>query len=73
MVAHIINFSTGKAEAGRALSLRSAWSTQGVQGQTGLSRDTLPQKKKKIRLMAMQSVRKKTSLWALKGTLKFQY
>lgn len=46
MVAHIINFSTGKAEAGRALSLRSAWSTQGVQGQTGLSRDTLPQKKK---------------------------
>jgi hypothetical protein len=46
MVAHAFNPSTQKAEAGRFLSLRPAWSTEWVPGQPGLHKETLSQKNK---------------------------
>jgi hypothetical protein len=48
VVAHAFNPSTWEAEAGRYLSSRPAWSTERVPGQTGLHRETLSQKKKKL-------------------------
>jgi hypothetical protein len=42
VMAHAFNSSTWKAEAGRSLSSRLAWSTEGVPGQLGLCRETLP-------------------------------
>jgi hypothetical protein len=47
MVAHAFNPSTRKAEAGRLMSSRPAWSTKLVPEQSGLYRDTLSQKKTK--------------------------
>jgi hypothetical protein len=47
MVAHVFNFSTWEAEAGRFLSSRPAWSTEWVPGQPGLHRETLCLKTKK--------------------------
>jgi hypothetical protein len=44
VVAHSFNSTTWEAEAGRFLSLRPVWSTEGVPGQTGLHRETLSQK-----------------------------
>jgi hypothetical protein len=44
MVAHAFNPSTQEAEAGGFLSLRPAWSTKWVPGQSGLYRETLSQK-----------------------------
>jgi hypothetical protein len=44
VVAHTFNPSTWEAEAGGILSLRPAWSTEWVQGQPGLHRETLSQK-----------------------------
>jgi hypothetical protein len=49
MVAHAFNPSTSEAGAGRFLSSRLAWSIERVLGQPGLHRETLSQKKKKIR------------------------
>jgi hypothetical protein len=43
---HAFNPSTWEAEAGRFLSLRPAWSTEGVPGQPGLHRETLSRKNK---------------------------
>jgi hypothetical protein len=40
-VGHTFNPSTWEAEAGRFLSLRPAWSTELVPGQTGVYRETL--------------------------------
>jgi hypothetical protein len=45
VMAHAFNPSTWKAEAGKSLSLRPAWSTEWVLGQPGLHRETLSQKK----------------------------
>jgi hypothetical protein len=50
MVAHAFNPSTQEAEAGRFLSLRSAYSTKWVPGQPGLYRETLSRKTKKKKL-----------------------
>lgn len=72
MVAHIIDFSTGKAKAGRAESEISLVYTGSSRTDRAIQR-YFASKKKIFRLMAMQSVGRKTSLWALKGTLKFQY
>jgi hypothetical protein len=47
VVAHAFNPSTWEAEAGGFLSLRPAWSTKWVPGQTGLYRETLSRKTKK--------------------------
>jgi hypothetical protein len=47
MVVHAFNPSTWKAEAGRSLSSRPAWSTKWVPGQPELYRETLSQKTKK--------------------------
>ena len=41
MVAHTFNPITLKAEAGRFLSSRPAWSTKGGPGQQGIYRETL--------------------------------
>ena len=41
---HTFNPSTWEAEAGRSLSLRTAWSTGKVPGQPGLYRETLSRK-----------------------------
>jgi hypothetical protein len=46
MLAHVFNSSTLEAEAGGFLSLRPAWSTEWVPGQSGLYRETLSQKQK---------------------------
>lgn len=46
VVAHVINPSTQKAEAGRSLSSRTAWSIEQVPGQPGLHRETVSKKKK---------------------------
>jgi hypothetical protein len=48
MVAHTFNPSTREAEAGRFLSSRPAWSTKWVPGQSGLYRETMSRKIKKI-------------------------
>jgi hypothetical protein len=45
VVAHTFRPSTQEAEAGRFLSSRPAWSTEGVPGQAGLHRETLSRKK----------------------------
>jgi hypothetical protein len=47
MVAHAFNPNTWEAVAGGFLSLRPAWSTEGVPEPPGLHRETLSQKKKK--------------------------
>jgi hypothetical protein len=47
VVVHTFNPSTWKAEAGRFLSSRPAWSTNWVPGQPGLYRETLSQNKTK--------------------------
>jgi hypothetical protein len=44
-----LNPSTWKAEAGRFLSSRPAWSTESVPGQPGLHRETLSQKQNKTK------------------------
>ena len=44
MVAHTFNPSTRETEAGESLSLRPAWSTEGVPGQPGLHREILSRK-----------------------------
>ena len=56
VVAHTFNpgiqEAEAKAEAGRSLSLRSAWSTEKVPGQSGLHGETLsckPQKKERTK------------------------
>ena len=46
MVAHTFNPITWKAEAGRFLSSRPAWSTKGGSGQPGIYRETLARKNK---------------------------
>ena len=46
MVVHTFNPITWKAEAGRFLSSRPAWSTKGSPGQPGLYRETLARKNK---------------------------
>ena len=43
-MAHAFNPGTRKAEAGTSLSLRAAWFPEGVLGQPGLHRETLPGK-----------------------------
>lgn len=73
MVAHIINFreSRGRQSSESEISLVYTGSSR---TDRAIQRYFASKKKKKIfRLMAMQSVRRKTSLWALKGTLVFQY
>jgi hypothetical protein len=45
-VAQAFNPSTWKAEKGRSLSLRPAWSTEGVPGWPGLHGETPSQKNK---------------------------
>jgi hypothetical protein len=45
VVVHSFNPSTQKAEAGRFLSSRPAWSTKCVPGQPGLYRETLSRNK----------------------------
>jgi hypothetical protein len=47
VVVHTFNPSTWEAEAGRFLSLRTAWSTEWVSGQPGLHRETLSWQNKK--------------------------
>ena len=47
VVTHACNPSTWEAEALRFLSSRPAWSTEWVQGQPGLHRETLSRKKTK--------------------------
>ena len=47
VVAHTFNPRTWKAEAGRFLSLRPAWSIEWAPGQPGLHRETPSQKNKK--------------------------
>jgi hypothetical protein len=44
VVAHSFNHSAWEAEAGRFLSCRPAWSTEGVPGQPGLHREILSRK-----------------------------
>jgi hypothetical protein len=51
MVAHAFNPSIQEAEADGFPSLRPAWSTKWVQGQPGLYRETLSQKKLKLILI----------------------
>jgi hypothetical protein len=46
MIAHTFNPGTQEKEAAGSLSLRPAWSTEGVLGQPGLHRETLSQKNK---------------------------
>jgi hypothetical protein len=46
VVVHAVNPSTREAEAGRFLSSRPAWSTEGFPGQPGLHRETLSRKTK---------------------------
>ena len=46
MVAHAFNPNTWKAEAGKFLSSRPAWSTECVPGQLGLHRETMSQNTK---------------------------
>jgi hypothetical protein len=45
VVAHTLNLSTEKAEAGGSLNLRPAWSTERVPEQSKLHRETLSQKR----------------------------
>jgi len=47
VVVHTFSLSTWEAKAGGSLSLRIAWSTEGVPGQPGLHRETLFWKKRK--------------------------
>jgi hypothetical protein len=47
VVVHAFRPSIWKAEAGRFLSSRPAWTTEWVPGQLGLHRETLSQKRKK--------------------------
>jgi hypothetical protein len=49
VVAYSFNPSTWEAEAGGFLNSRPAWSTEWVPGQPGLHRETLSQKKIKIK------------------------
>jgi hypothetical protein len=51
VVAHAFNPTTQEAEAGRSLSLRTAWSTEGIPGQPGIHRKVLSLKKKKGRVV----------------------
>jgi hypothetical protein len=46
MVAHTFSPSTWEAEAGKFLSSRPAWSTEGVPGQPRVHRETLSRKTK---------------------------
>ena len=49
VVALAFNPSTVEAEAGRSLSLRPAWSTEGVTEQPGLHRETKKKERKRER------------------------
>ena len=49
MVVHTFHPSTWEAEADTFLSLRPAWSTEGVPGQPGLHRETLSRKTKRMK------------------------
>jgi hypothetical protein len=48
-VSHTFNPRTWEAEAGRFLSSRPAWSTEGVPGEPGLHKETLSQKQNKTK------------------------
>jgi hypothetical protein len=56
VVVHTFYPSTQKAEAGRFLSSRPAWSTERVPGQPGLHRETLSRKKKKKDHMTLTGI-----------------
>ena len=47
VLAHAFNPRTLEAEAGGALRLRSAWSTEGVPGQLRLHKETCPENQTK--------------------------
>jgi hypothetical protein len=55
-VAHAFSYSTWKAEAGKSVSSRSAWSTERVPGQPGLHRETLSLIKKKNNCLLFQYI-----------------
>ena len=51
VLAHAFNPSTLEAEAGGALSLRPAWSTEGVPGQLRLHKETCLEKPNQTKLL----------------------
>ena len=61
MVAHTFNPITWKAEAGRFLSSRPAWSTKGGPGQPGIYRETLEPNKQTNKQTNKQKTKTKTN------------
>jgi hypothetical protein len=58
VLVHAFNLSTKDAEAGGFMSLRPAWSIKWVPGQSGLHRESLPQKQNKTKQTNKQTNRK---------------
>ena len=59
---HVFNPSTWEAEAGRTLSLRSAWSTESVPGQPEIHRETLFEKNKAQKMQRRRKRKRKKKM-----------